>query len=91
MSTVTMDFGYASTFGTPPPESYARLLLDIMLGDQTLFARSDEVEESWRYIDPIISRLEEDRSTPLTLYPAGSWGPKEADILLARHGHMWGS
>jgi glucose-6-phosphate 1-dehydrogenase len=89
MSTVTMDFGYASTFGTPPPESYARLLLDIMLGDQTLFARSDEVEESWRYIDPIISHLEEDHSTPLSIYPAGSWGPKEADFLLARHGHVW--
>jgi glucose-6-phosphate 1-dehydrogenase len=64
MSTVTMDFGYASTFGTPPPESYARLLLDAMLGDQTLFARSDEVEESWRHIDPIINHLEHEPATP---------------------------
>src|SRR5262249_43119901 len=89
MSTVTMDFGYASTFGTKPPESYARLLLDAMLGDQTLFARSDEVEESWRRMDPIIAHLGEDPSTPLHVYPAGSWGPKEADLLLARHGHVW--
>jgi glucose-6-phosphate 1-dehydrogenase len=91
MSTVTMDFGYASTFGTPPPDAYARLLLDAMLGDQTLFARSDEVEESWRHIDPIISHLEGDPSTPLHIYPSGSWGPKEADQLLARHGRVWSS
>lgn len=89
MSTVTMDFGYASTFGTPPPESYARLLLDTMLGDQTLFARSDEVEESWRNIDPVIKRLEEDPATPLHVYPTDSWGPKEADQLLVRQGRIW--
>lgn len=89
MSTVTMDFGYTSTFGTPPPESYARLLLDSMLGDQTLFARSDEVEESWRNMDPFIKHIEANSDVPLAVYAAGSWGPKEADQLLARHGHMW--
>jgi glucose-6-phosphate 1-dehydrogenase len=89
MSTVTMDFGYSSTFGTPPPESYARLLLDAMLGDQTLFARSDEVEESWKKIDPVIEHLENDPKTPLPTYQAGSWGPPEAAALLARHGRLW--
>jgi len=89
LSTVTMDFGYHETFGTGPPESYARLLLDSMLGDQTLFARSDEVEESWRNIDPFLDFCESKKEAPIVTYPAGSWGPKEADTLLASQGRSW--
>jgi glucose-6-phosphate 1-dehydrogenase len=89
MSTVTMDFGYQDTFGTPPPESYARLLLDSMLGDQTLYARSDEVEASWRIMDPFIEFLDSKTQPPILVYPAGSWGPKEAESMLAAHGRLW--
>lgn len=89
MSTVTMNFGYQDTFKTPPPESYARLFQDAMIGDQTLFARSDQVEESWKIIDPIINHWESAGGPPLPVYPAGSWGPSEADSLLAQTGRVW--
>ncbi|MCB4756382.1 MAG: glucose-6-phosphate dehydrogenase [Elusimicrobia bacterium] len=89
MSTVTMDFGYEKSFGLPPPEAYARLFLDVMLGDQTLFARSDGVEEAWRLVDPIINYWEGEKAPPLPVYPAGSLGPTEADALIARDGRTW--
>lgn len=89
MSTVMMDFGYQETFGTPPPESYSRLFLDAMLGDQTLFARSDGVEESWRILDLILNCFENDSHLKLPIYPAGSWGPKESDTLLSQNGRSW--
>jgi glucose-6-phosphate 1-dehydrogenase len=89
MSSVSMEFGYQETFGTPPPESYARLFQDAMLGDQTLFARSDGVEECWRIIDPIANTWEQSKADVLITYPAGSWGPKEADALLAKSGRTW--
>lgn len=89
MSTVNMNFGYAETFKGPPPESYARLFLDAMIGDQTLFARSDGVEESWRIIDPIVQYWEKNTKAALPEYPAGSWGPVESDLLLSRTGRSW--
>ena len=89
MSTVTMNFGYQQTFGTPPPESYARLFQDAMLGDQTLFARSDGVEESWRIIDPVIRHWESDRAPDPYRYEAGTWGPEESDRLLSKAGRGW--
>ncbi len=89
MSTVKMDFGYEETFKGPPPESYARLFLDAMLGDQTLFARSDSVEESWSIIDPIANYWEKIATDPLPEYPAGSWGPSQSADLLARSGRTW--
>lgn len=85
MSTVTMNFGYEETFKTPPPESYARLFLDAMLGDQTLFARSDSVEQSWRIVDPIIEHWEGKRDD-LPIYPAGSWGPAQPEALMSKNG-----
>jgi glucose-6-phosphate 1-dehydrogenase len=88
MSTVTMDFGYQETFKTPPPESYARLFQDSMLGDQTLFARSDSVQEAWRIIDPITDYWEKG-TQPIPTYPAGSWGPAESEELLSRDGRSW--
>lgn len=89
LSTVTMDFGYKATFGEPPPESYARLFLDAMVGDQTLFARGDGVEESWRIMDPIIRHWESAEKPALPTYPAGSRGPSESDRLLSVNGHQW--
>jgi glucose-6-phosphate 1-dehydrogenase len=89
MSTVTMDFGYQETFHTPPPESYARLFQDAMLGDQTLFARCDEIDEAWRIVDPIVQHFESDKTSEIPLYPAGSLGPVEAFDLVERESRWW--
>jgi len=87
---VKMDFHYGTSFGKASPEAYERLLLDAMSGDATLFARRDEVEGAWRFID----RIEDawhgaPNPPPVCEYPAGTWGPKEADELLARDGRTW--
>ena len=86
---VKMDFHYGTSFGKASPEAYERLLLDAMSGDATLFARRDEVEEAWAFIDPIEKTWAEKNAPPLTFYPSGSWGPEEADELLARDGRAW--
>ena len=87
---VKMDFHYGTSFGKASPEAYERLLLDAMSGDATLFARRDEVEEAWAFIDPIEEAWQARENQPgLFLYPAGSWGPDEADELLARDGRAW--
>jgi glucose-6-phosphate 1-dehydrogenase len=85
---VKMDFHYGTSFGKATPEAYERLLLDAMSGDATLFARRDEVEEAWRFVDPIRHAWDADASGPV-VYSAGSWGPTEADELLKRHGASW--
>src|ERR1700737_297164 len=87
---VKMDFHYGTSFGKASPEAYERLLLDAMSGDATLFARRDEVEEAWAFIDIIENAWSAKKKTPeLYLYPAGSWGPEQADELLARDGRSW--
>src|SRR6266853_2927475 len=87
---VKMDFHYGTSFGKASPEAYERLLLDAMSGDATLFARRDEVEEAWAFIDPIENAWAVKKDAPgLFFYPAGSWGPEEADDLLARDGRAW--
>src|ERR1700682_2214403 len=87
---VKMDFHYGTSFGKASPEAYERLLLDAMSGDATLFARRDEVEEAWAFIDPIEEAWVAKENQPgLFEYPAGSWGPEEADELLARDGRAW--
>jgi len=86
---VKMDFHYGTSFGKASPEAYERLLLDAMSGDATLFARRDEVEEAWAFIDTIETAWSGKDAPPLTFYPAGSWGPEEADELLARDRHVW--
>jgi glucose-6-phosphate 1-dehydrogenase len=85
---VTMDFCYSSAFGQEPPEAYERLILDAILGDSTLFIRRDEVEAAWAWIDRLEQAWSEDDS-PLAPYPAGTWGPSEADVLLARDDRKW--
>ena len=87
---VKMDFHYGTSFGKASPEAYERLLLDAMSGDATLFARRDEVEGAWRFIDAIEDAWHKTETPPpLFLYPSGSWGPKEADDLLERDGRAW--
>ena len=87
---VKMDFHYGTSFGKASPEAYERLLLDAMSGDATLFARRDEVEQAWAFIDSIEEAWHAPKDAPeLYFYPAGSWGPDAADELLARDGRTW--
>jgi len=86
---VKMDFHYGTSFGKPTPEAYERLLLDAMSGDATLFARRDEVENAWHFIDGIRAAWDDGSAPRLDFYPAGTWGPREADELLAQDGAVW--
>jgi glucose-6-phosphate 1-dehydrogenase len=89
ISPVDMDFSYAKAFGGDTPPAYQTLLLDIMLGDATLFTRSDEVEVAWEVIDPLLEYLQKNPVKDLPAYPAGSWGPKESDEMLKSEGSKW--
>jgi glucose-6-phosphate 1-dehydrogenase len=84
-----MDFGYAEAFHRAPPEAYERLILDAALGDSTLFTRSDEVEAAWAFFEPILDACRESPPGRLPSYPAGTWGPAEADALLEADGRRW--
>ena len=85
---VKMDFHYGTSFGKATPEAYERLLLDAMSGDPTLFARRDEVEEAWKFVDAIRDAWKANPED-LAFYSSGSWGPAEADELIKRHGTTW--
>jgi glucose-6-phosphate 1-dehydrogenase len=82
--TVHMDFLYGGTFRTGLPDAYERLILDTMLGDQTLFTRADEIEEQWALVDAIVAAWSRERPN-FPNYPAGTWGPRAAQELLAWH------
>jgi glucose-6-phosphate 1-dehydrogenase len=86
---VRMDFRYAESFGAKLPTAYETLLMDCMLGDQTLFNREDAVELAWELLTPILARWQEDGQRGLAFYDAGSWGPAEADALMERDGRRW--
>jgi glucose-6-phosphate 1-dehydrogenase len=86
---VQFRFSYEQAFGEKSPPAYGRLLLDAMLGDATLFPRQDIVEVSWELLEPYLDRWRENPGRDLYFYPAGSWGPREADELLAREGRQW--
>ncbi|HUR92593.1 MAG TPA: glucose-6-phosphate dehydrogenase [Gemmatimonadaceae bacterium] len=88
---VEMDFCYHDAFGEPPSPAYETLLLDTMLGDATLFTRSDEVEMAWRVMDPLLDLWSGAAAPPMATYEAGSWGPREADELLSNElpGARW--
>jgi glucose-6-phosphate 1-dehydrogenase len=96
LTPVNLEFTYGHSFGNPP-DAYQRLLLDVVLGDSTLFTRRDEVELAWQRITQVLDgwQLQEDQSSngsqPFRLpkYPAGTWGPKEADGLLEKEGQLW--
>jgi len=87
---VDMDFRYDTAFGSANTDAYSRLLVDCMLGDQTLFTRGDEVEASWRILMPLL-RVWDAPADPdaIPLYEAGTWGPIEAELLLNRDGRRW--
>jgi glucose-6-phosphate 1-dehydrogenase len=85
---VAMEFRYATSFGAEPPEAYERLLLETMLGDSTLFARRDEVETAWAWLDPLLNAWARDARGPHP-YPSGNWGPEQADELIEKDGRKW--
>ncbi|WP_445176499.1 glucose-6-phosphate dehydrogenase [Microcoleus sp.] len=88
--TVDMDFSYGSSFGVTSSDAYDRLLIDCMLGDQTLFTRSDEVEEAWRVVTPALMDWESSNEQELVpKYEAGTWEPTEAELLINRDGRKW--
>jgi glucose-6-phosphate 1-dehydrogenase len=89
MTSVDMDFSYAEAFGELDHDAYETLLLDCMLGEATLFTRSDEVEAAWSVVDPIIDFWAGKRPDHFPNYPAGSWGPAVADEFIAREGVKW--
>lgn len=90
MRTVNMSFHYEESFGALAiPEAYERLLLDVLKGDASLFTRSDAIELSWGLIDPILAGWESRHAPPLSFYESGSWGPPEADALIAHDGYHW--
>ena len=88
LRTVHMDFMYGGAFRTELPDAYERLILDAMLGDQTLFTRSDEVEEQWAIVDAIVAGWARDRPA-FPNYAAGTSGPPAADELIQRDGRGW--
>ncbi len=86
---VAMDFNFREAFGDTNPPAYETLLLDVMLGDATLFTRSDEVDAAWQVVDPVINYWDTHRPPRMPVYPAGSWGPVEADRLIQAHNAVW--
>ena len=91
IESVNMDFFYGSSFQRASPDAYERLLLDCMLGDATLFAREDEVEEAWRVCTAILDgwRAHPPDRIHCPNYEAGTWGPAEADDFMRRDGREW--
>jgi glucose-6-phosphate 1-dehydrogenase len=85
---VSMDFGYGSAFTEASPEAYERLILDVLLGEPSLFPVNAEVERSWEILDPVIEHWARQEKGP-DPYPAGSWGPESANAMLARTGRTW--
>ena len=89
LSPVMMQFYYQEAFKSVPPEAYETLLLDIMKADGTLFLRRDETEAAWSVIEPIMAFWESMKGADFPNYPAGAWGPEEADMLIAQDGLRW--
>jgi glucose-6-phosphate 1-dehydrogenase len=84
---VTMDFQYGESFVDSSPEAYERLILDVLLGDPPLFPRHEEVELSWKILDPI-EEFWAKKGKPEQYLP-GSWGPASADAMMKRDGRAW--
>ncbi len=83
LQTQSLRFRYGEVFA-PLPDAYETLLLDVVTGDQTLFVHADEVEASWKLYEPLL-----EQKLPIYTYPAGTWGPPEAERLIKREGHVW--
>jgi glucose-6-phosphate 1-dehydrogenase len=84
-----MDFRYGSSFGAPAPEAYERLLLDAVIGDPSLFARNDSVEQCWDIVMPILNTWQRKPPDNFPNYIPGSWGPQASLDLMARTGRKW--
>jgi glucose-6-phosphate 1-dehydrogenase len=89
MVSVDMDFDYDEAFTGNDHDAYETLLLDCLLGEATLFTRSDEVEAAWRAVDPLIAHWEATPAPHFPNYAAGSWGPAVADEFIGRVGATW--
>ncbi|EHQ30713.1 glucose-6-phosphate dehydrogenase [Mucilaginibacter paludis] len=89
LNAVDMVFDYSGTYDGQAPEAYETLLLDTMLGDQTLFMRGDQVEAAWELIMPILNAWQTKKSLSFPNYAADSWGPEIAEALIARDGFHW--
>ena len=82
-----MDFSYGTAFTEASPEAYERLILDVLLGEPSLFPVNEEVELSWRILDPVLDHWAESGS-PDT-YESGTWGPRSAEEMMVRTGRAW--
>jgi glucose-6-phosphate 1-dehydrogenase len=89
LSPVDMRFSYCETFGTAPPEAYETLLLDIVVGDATLFMRADQVEAAWSVVMPILEGWGATSPLDFPNYAAGTWGPDDAEALIGEDGRSW--
>lgn len=89
LNTVDMVFDYESAYSSYTPEAYETLLLDTIVGDQTLFMRGDQVEAAWKLIMPILTAWESKKSVNFPNYSADTWGPEIAEALIARDGFHW--
>jgi glucose-6-phosphate 1-dehydrogenase len=86
---VSMDFHYSDLGDAELADAYERLLLDCMQGDSTLFARGDAVEACWRFVDPILTEWKQNPDDTIYGYPAGTWGPRQANRLFPKPGMDW--
>lgn len=86
---VSMKFSYQNAFGSEPPEAYERLLLDALLGDATLFTRSDEVLTQWAFATCILEAWKNNPVDHLPVYEAGTWGTQESDAFIGRDKRFW--
>ena len=89
LSPVDMVFSYAEAYHEQEPEAYETLLQDIMEGDATLFMRADQVEAAWRVITPIMEAWQHRKPVDFPNYAPGTWGPEDAEALVAKYGHHW--
>jgi glucose-6-phosphate 1-dehydrogenase len=89
LSPVDLQFSYQDVFKRRSADAYETLLLDVLLGDATLFKRDDQVEASWSVIEPILEAWGESKPNSFPNYAAGTWGPPSADVLLAKDGRTW--
>lgn len=86
---INLDFHYSDLSNTYLPTAYERLIHDCMIGDSTLYQRGDAVEAAWKFVDPILKAWNDDHKIPVYGYPAGTWGPENADDLIEEIGMTW--
>ena len=89
LSPQEMNFRYAEAFPATPPEAYETLLLDVILGDATLFMRADQVESAWKVVAPVLDGWDSNKPSKFPNYSSGSWGPKSAEALITQDGRCW--